>query len=159
MASLKLSNWPITLNNFSYTFAIKQSWPMFSYTTALQSDGYFVIKGYLDNKKQIDLSQNAKQKTIKYYENQRQSNFMAYLFHSKWREFNKYTKQDLLIENYAKYLCYQWNTVHNNKLEKVQINFITETTVAMNDISEANKNKLKNFLMIDYKCQNKTNNN
>ena len=159
LASLKLSNWPITLNNFSYTFAIKQSWPMFSYTTALQSDGYFVIKGYLDNKKQINLSQNAKQKTIKYYENQRQSNFMAYLFHSKWREFNKYTKQDLLIENYAKYLCYQWNTVHNNKLEKVQINFITETTVAMNDISEANKNKLKNFLMIDYKCQNKTNNN
>ena len=51
------------------------------------------------------------------------------------------------------------NKVHNNKLEQVQINFIAETTAAMNDTSEANKNKLKNFLMIDYKCQNKTNNN
>ncbi len=152
LASLKLANWSITLNNLTHTFAIKQSWPMFSNNAGLERDGWFVIKGCLKNTKQINLAQNTKEKTIRYYENQRESNFMAYLFQSNWGKFNQNTKHNLLVKNYAKYLCYKWNKVHNEKLNTIQINFITEKTLPPDKEIQVGENNFENFLMINYKC-------
>ncbi|MGF1478096.1 MAG: DCC1-like thiol-disulfide oxidoreductase family protein [Cyanophyceae cyanobacterium] len=116
-----------TLNWFGKVTRLDQSWSIFA-PNPPRDDGWYVVRGILDNGREVDIlsgeSPNYDKPTL------RQRN--ALYRNMQWRTYfinlNRAIGQKLYAD-YGAYLCRHWNSQHSEQLNTIEVYFMDETTV------------------------------
>lgn len=130
----------------AYFLYIDQKWSFFA-PELPKKDGWYVIPGKLKNGKEVDLFQ--KQEIVRW----EKPEFVPSTYKTmRWRRY----MMNLLIvnkeakNNFAKYLCREWNRKHERdeeKLETLEIYFMNETT-----LPDYKKPEIKKELLWRHNC-------
>lgn len=122
--TINLGEKAISIVNF---LRLDQNWSMFS-PYPFVDDGWYVISGELENGEEVSLWGIDKKTSV----NEKPENYYNYFPNERWRKFMNnlwYDSNHQYRERYLEFMCLEWNSTHDVKMNGIYMNYILERTL------------------------------